>query len=179
MNEEQNILIRIAIVGGRQVGKSFICNQLLQRDSDLSRAGVEFGIRHYNHKNQRLKLQIWDFFRQYEKINSFYSRVHAVVVVFDVNNQQSFEKCKTLIEEIKQKQIAYQTNQILNDKIIIIGNKATPDRVVSSDEAQEYSFLQNLMYTEINYEAENIQQAANDELLVRIINLIFNHQQTK
>ncbi|CAL5995547.1 Rab1a [Hexamita inflata] len=179
MNEEQNILVRIAIVGGRYVGKSFICNQLLKRDSDLSRAGVEFGIRHYNHKNQRLKLQIWDFFTQYDKINIFYSRVHAVIVVFDVNNEQSFEKYKILIEEIKHRQILHQTNQILNDKIIIIGNKATPDRIVSSDEAQEFSLLHNLIYTEISYEAGNIQQAAIDELLVRIINLIFNHPQTK
>ncbi|CAL5995593.1 Rab1a [Hexamita inflata] len=179
MNEEDNLLIRIAIVGGRQVGKSFVCNQLLQRDSDLSRAGVEFGIRHFNYKNQRLKLQIFDFFTQYEKINSFYSRVHAVIVVFDVNNEQSFEKCKTLIEEIKQKQITRQTNQILNDKIIVIGNKATLDRVVNSDEAQEFSLLHNLIYTEISYEAGNIQQATSDELLVRIINLILYHPLTK
>ena len=69
-------------------------------------------------KNQVIKLQIWDTYGQevYRSlISSFYRNSTLAIIVYSINNQESFDNLESWLDEIKS-----QTHP--NLKIFLIGN---------------------------------------------------------
>ncbi|CAL5995639.1 Rab1a [Hexamita inflata] len=168
----------VSMIGGVNAGKSFITNKILKREHDLSITGQDFGNILYKINEKTLKLQIWDqkwyHFSSESMINRIkciYYRSHVMIMIFDVNNLESFNVCKTLVNETILKQ---PVSRIINNTVFLIGNKVSSNRVVSVDEATQFSYLFNIMYTEIDYQPGKQLQSYIDDLLLKIATSITN-----
>ncbi len=91
------MLFKVVVTGDSNVGKSRLIERFtkdhFKEDSQIT-IGVEFTTKHITLKNGvRVKLQIWDTAgaEQYRAITTGYYRgSHAVLVVYDITNLQSF-----------------------------------------------------------------------------------------
>lgn len=121
--EDYDFLFKILLIGDSGVGKS----SLLLRFSDdrfsetyMSTIGVDFRIRTIEmNDGKRVKLQIWDTTGQerFKNITSSYYRgSHAIIMVYDVTDLQSFTNIAKWREEIDK--YAHE-----NVEILLIGNK--------------------------------------------------------
>ena len=105
--DSYDCLFKILIVGDMGVGKS----SLLLRYSDdkfdysyISTIGVDFKIKTIDLDGKRIKLQMWDTAGQerFRTItHSYYRGAHAVVVVFDLTDEKTFENLGTWLYDIK------------------------------------------------------------------------------
>ncbi|XP_074641782.1 ras-related protein Rab-35-like [Tubulanus polymorphus] len=139
MAKEYDHLFKLLIIGDSAVGKS----SLLLRFSDnvfsgtyVTTIGVDFKIRTVDVNGERVKLQIWDTAGQerFRTITSTYYRgTHGVIVVYDVQNGQSFANVKRWLHEID------QNCDVVNR--ILVGNKDDdPDRkVVLTQDAKRFA----------------------------------------
>merc|ERR1712169_156473 len=102
----------------------------------ISTIGVDHKDRVVELEGKTIKLQVWDTAGQERFGNvtsSFYRSAHAVVIVYDITNEESFENVKNWIPEI---------NRYANEMVskIILGNKSDlPDRAVSQDTAEKFA----------------------------------------
>lgn len=93
--------------------------------------------------NPLLQLQFWDTagqerFRK-SMIQHYYRGVNAVVFVYDVNSQSSFEALPLWISECE------KYNLSPNFPRIIIGNKVdTGNQVVNTNSAQKFADIHNM-----------------------------------
>jgi len=104
---EYDYLIKIVIIGESSVGKSALLTRYVDEkfsDSYMVTIGVDFKIKHIDHINKVVKLQIWDTAGQ-EKFRtitvSYYRGAHGVILCFDLNNYDSFQQVRYWLNEIK------------------------------------------------------------------------------
>ena len=95
---DYDLLVKIVLIGDSGVGKSCI----LQRYADGSFAetfittiGIDFKIKTIEFDAKRIKLQIWDTagqerFRTPEIMGAYYAGASALLLVFDVTDEESF-----------------------------------------------------------------------------------------
>ena len=173
-------LFKLIIIGDASVGKSclllrFIDNKF-RKNHELT-IGVEFGAKIININNDNnipIKLQIWDTAGQesFKSITRCYYRGSiGALLVFDINNKNTFEKLKFWINEI-------HLNADSNITILLIGNKNDlVNREVTYDEALNFSIQYNLLYIETSAKTcNNIDNAFNliaYEIYKKILNNIY------
>ncbi|KAB7505407.1 Ras-related protein Rab-5B [Armadillidium nasatum] len=93
-----------------------------------------------------VKFEIWDTAGQ-ERYHSlapmYYRGAQAAIVVYDITNQDTFERAKTWVKEL-------QRQASPNIVIALSGNKAdlSNKRVVELDEAQNYAEENSLLFME-------------------------------
>ena len=124
--EEENIEVinftfKIIIIGDLAVGKSCLTLRGTKdkyQDFYSPTIGFEFISINIRIKDQVVKLQIWDTCGQeaYRSlISSFYRNSSLAIIVYAINNQESFDNLESWLDEIKS-----QTHP--NLKIFLIGN---------------------------------------------------------
>lgn len=138
---QHDALFKVIIIGDTGVGKSCMLGRLIQKEFKEEYTvtiGVEFGnyvMRVDDKKN--VKLQLWDtagqeHFRAITRI--FYKDSHAVILVYDITQRESFENIQTWMNEIEQN---------TNKKVIryLVGNMCDleSEREVSSEEALKFA----------------------------------------
>ena len=116
-------LFKVIIIGDSSVGKSCILNRLTQNrysEDYTITIGVEFGNFLVKIDDQLVKLQIWDTagqesFKSITKI--FYRGSHAIVIVFDLTQYDTYVSTKEWLKEVKAN---------IDDEafIFLIGNRA-------------------------------------------------------
>jgi small GTP-binding protein len=110
---------------------------------------------------EKIKLQIWDTAGQerFRTITqSYYRSANAIIIVYDVSNQPSFDRLPDWLRELKQH---------INDKVItiLVGNKCD---LVSSREipyaiGQAFADRHNMKFVETSAkESENVEKIFND-----------------
>lgn len=153
-NATPEMTIKILVIGESAVGKSCILlrytDDFFQEDS-LSTIGVDFKIKKEVIDGSLVKIQIWDTAGQERFRNickAYYRGTQGILLVFDVNNRDSFEKTITWITSIKE-------NVANTVDIILVGNKAdNPDedaggeRKVSKEEGQKMAESLDVPYFE-------------------------------
>ena len=94
-------LFKIVLVGNSCVGKSSIVIRYADNDfSDvfLATIGVDFRFTSFMLNGESVKLQIWDTAGQ-EKFrtitSSYYRGAHALMIVFDITDLQSYQDATT------------------------------------------------------------------------------------
>ena len=136
---------KIIVIGDSSVGKSCLTIRGTRdkyKDFYTPTIGFEFLALNLKIRGKIIRLKIWDTCGQeiYRSlISSFYRNSSLAIIVYAINNKQSFENLESWLDEIK-----CQTHP--NLKIFLIGNKSDleNERVISKNEAEklakEYNF---------------------------------------
>jgi Ras-related protein Rab-1A len=106
-------------------------------DTYVSTIGVDFKIRTMETNGKQIKLQIWDTAGQerFQSITAnYYHGSHAIAIVYDITNRQSFENLRRWVSDV---------DRLGNSQVckIVIGNKADLEdkRAVRRDEGQAFA----------------------------------------
>ena len=143
--------IRITLLG-KDVGKSTLLIRHLKnnnlRESDINDKDIiESNI---NIEGQEYKLQLLDtinFDTSPEMLEMFVSSADGIILIFAINDKESFETVKKIYERImkgKKEDVKYH--------MILVGNKQDlqNDREISIDEAKALAELWGIEYIEIS-----------------------------
>lgn len=142
--------IKIALLGDTSVGKTAICNALMNLEFTtdmLSTIGSDKLETKFVLKNgNEIKLILWDTAGQ-ERFRSMALQAlkiaQGVVLVFDVSNRKTFDNISQWLQQIK--------DQLQNPSLVLFGNKADLEKEkwkVSTEEAKKYAQTKGLTYFE-------------------------------
>lgn len=150
--------VKIVIVGAVHTGKTSISNRYINSDftsQTISTTQPVFSQKEIQHKNLDISLEIWDTAGQerYHALSPlFYRNADAGIVVFDITDNQSFQKATKWAEDLKQER---------DDEVFIVfaGNKSDlhSQRAVSKSDAQALASRYHAPYFETSAKTnENI-----------------------
>ena len=112
----------------------------------MNSIGVDFKLKNIELDNKKIKLQIWDTAGQerFRTITtSYYKGAHAILIVFDITDKETFEHVKNWMQDIDKfaKQGVYR---------ILVGNKCDLEhqRRVTKEEANEIAEKYGIKYIE-------------------------------
>ncbi len=118
------ITIKLILVGDTDVGKTTMASSYVNKTSGaecLSTIGIDYHTKKIKMPGYDVRLCIWDTAGQ-ERFRSivrtYYRGSHAVMVIFDLSNKETFDHAFEWIEQIK------YTINIENYQILLVGNKA-------------------------------------------------------
>ena len=146
-------IFKFIIVGNSGTGKSCITTRYVSNkytDYSDSTIGVEFGHKIINVNNIDVKILIWDTAGQerYQSIaQSYYRGTTAVVLVYDVNNRETFNRIPHWYETVKENHEPIDEGLV---PIILVGNKIDLNRKVSYVEAYELAKKLGIEYMEVS-----------------------------
>uniref|UniRef100_A0A1I7YUK3 Ras-related protein Rab-30 n=1 Tax=Steinernema glaseri TaxID=37863 RepID=A0A1I7YUK3_9BILA len=124
--EDYKYLFKVVLVGNAGVGKTCLVRKFTQGifpPGQSATIGVDFMIKTVKVDDDKIKLQIWDTAGQerFRAITqSYYRSAHAIVLVYDVACQPSFDGLPEWLSEIEQ----YANRRVLK---ILVGNKVDKD----------------------------------------------------
>ena len=146
---DYKLLFKLIIVGESCVGKSNIIVRYTEGEFKNiigNTLGVELYNKYINIKDKYSKLQIYDTAGQerYHSIVSNYFRgSHGCFIVYDITNQESFDKIEFWYQSVKQK----ASNDV---SIILVGNKCDLEeqRVITKEKGEEKAKELNIPFFE-------------------------------
>ncbi|CAF3336246.1 unnamed protein product [Rotaria socialis] len=151
---------KILLIGDSGVGKTSLLNQFSDHtfsETFIPTIGIDFRSQMITHAEKEIKLQIWDTAGQerYRSLTgSYFKDAHAVMIVFDVTKQESFDNIKMWLEEIN-------TNATTDVNIVLVGNKCdlASERVVDYAKAKELADSLHISYMEASAkDSSNVEQ---------------------
>ncbi|KAJ5070771.1 gtp-binding protein yptm2 [Anaeramoeba ignava] len=149
--------IDILLIGDRKVGKSNLrlryCEDTFT-DENLAIIGDDLKMKVIEKAGKVSKILIWDPTpneRYRQLILLYYKKVHGIIIVYDVTNQESFDNIKKWVKEI-------QNNSNDNVNVILIGTKIDLDsqKVIDTETGKKlaeqlgYSFFETSSKENIN-----------------------------
>ena len=142
---QYDISFKIIVIGDSNVGKSCLTTQAVRNkfiDFYQTTVGFEFLTFNLRMNSRVVKLQVWDTCGQevYKSlISNFYRNSSLALIVYAINNRDSFEHAEIWLSELKN-----QSNP--NIKIFLVGNKCDLEnnRVVSKEEGIKFKEEKNL-----------------------------------
>lgn len=158
---DYDYLFKILLIGDSGVGKSCLLLRFADdvfSDTFIATIGVDFKIRTVELDGKKVKLQTWDTAGQerFKTITqSFYRGAHGIIIVFDVTDQQSFNRLPTWMKEVD-----YYSVENVNK--VLIGNKCDlkAERVVPYEMAQTFADNFGMPYLETSAKNNtNVEQA--------------------
>lgn len=148
-SNEYDYLIKLVVVGDSGVGKSCLLLRYCDNsytDSYISTIGVDFKIKTLTIGNKVVKLQVWDTAGQERFrtiVSSYYRGANAVMIVYDVTDEETFNSIPNWIDEIDRQ----STIALIK---IIVGNKTdlVAKRVVDKVRAEEFARIHDMAHIE-------------------------------
>ena len=142
---------KILVIGESNVGKTSIILRYTENSfnaSGISTCGVDVKCKYVSLDNLKIRLDIWDTagqerFRGLAK--NYFRGANAFILVYDITNQNSFNKLKGWINDAKEKiQREY--------KMIVVGNKkdCKNERVITYDTLAEFGKKNNVLFLEVS-----------------------------
>ncbi|KAK0040501.1 ras-related protein Rab-5C [Biomphalaria pfeifferi] len=141
---------KLVLLGDQGVGKSSIALRFVRGqfpEHSEATVGAAFLTQTIQTQGQSLKLDIWDTAGQ-ERYHSlapmYYRGAQAAVVVYDINNANTFNRAVTWVKELRQQ----ATGNII---IVLAGNKAdlaAEHRAVATEEARAFAEENGLIFAE-------------------------------
>ena len=146
---EEEIQLRVIIIGKVKIGKSFFCNRINLNYSKYQKlnlhyiqtVAVEFYKILIKLRNKIFNLQIWDTSGEeiYKDIKTnFYEKSKIFLMFYDASDRDSFEIAKSDLKEIRKK------CNIQNPIVLLVRSKydnilkTKKDDIVSDEEAIEF-----------------------------------------
>ncbi|XP_032886453.1 ras-related protein Rab-33A [Amblyraja radiata] len=144
-------IFKIIVIGDSNVGKTCLtfrfCGGTFP-DKTEATIGVDFREKPVTIEGETIKIQVWDTagqerFRK-SMVQHYYRNVHAVVFVYDVTKQNSFENLKAWIQECNNHSVSPSVPRVL------VGNKCdlTNEIQVSSNVALRFADANNMLLFE-------------------------------
>ena len=173
-------LFRFRVVGDSRVGKSCLilryCDDSFV-NSHITRIGVDFRLKGINIDDKNFKLMLWDTYLgdRYRFSEYWYRKMHAIIIVYDITDRESFENIKKWNKEI----LARANDDVLR---VLIGTKSDlkHDRKVSCEEANEMAKELGIEYcAEVSAKTgQNVNNVIN-LLALRVYNIPFIKEKRK
>ena len=137
---QYDLSFKIIVIGDSGVGKSCLTNKATKNvfeDTYNATVGFEFFSFNLKLDEKIIKLQIWDTCGQelYRSlITNFYRNSSLAVMVYAINNRESFENIDVWLKELR-------THSNPDTKVFLIGNKVDleEERVIKREQGEEYS----------------------------------------
>ena len=112
----------------------------------MNSIGVDFKLKNIEIDNKKIKLQIWDTAGQerFRTITtSYYKGAHAIVIVFDITDKDSFEHVTIWMQDIDK----FAKQGVMR---ILVGNKCDLEhqRAVTKNEGNEMALKYGIKYLE-------------------------------
>ena len=161
---------KIIIIGNSGVGKSSIIKRFVFNEFErctMTTMGMSNYSKVINLNEEMIKLNLFDTSGQerYQSIaTTFYRGSHAALIVYDITNEESFQKVSYWIKQAKE----YASEEIC---LLLIGNKLDLDcnRIVLQKDAVAISRENNMLYFEMScLNSINIERTFN--VLVELLN---------
>jgi small GTP-binding protein len=136
-------------LGDSGVGKSCIILRYIENNFStnlMNSIGVDFKLKNIEIDNKKIKLQIWDTAGQerFRTITtSYYKGAHAILIVFDITDRESFEHVRNWMADIDK----FAKEGVLR---ILVGNKCDLEnsRQVRKEEGNEIANKYGIKYIE-------------------------------
>ena len=168
-SKKENKKLKIILLGEKAVGKSSIINRYVSNKFNTfnqTSIGPDVKSKKYvADKDLTVDLLIHDSTNE-QKLGKFtknyYLDAHGAIIVFDLTNQQSFQKVKYWLDELN-------SNAPRDIIFCILGNKAdlTADRVVKFEDAK--ALAEDNLYYEVSAKTGNNIALAFEQLALGII----------
>ena len=144
---QYDLSFKIIVIGNSGVGKSCFTNKAIKnvfKENHEATIGFEFLTLNIIYKSKVIKLQIWDTCGQelYRSlISSFYRNASLAMMVYAIDNMESFNHIETWLKEVK-----LQSNPDI--KIFLIGNKSDleENRKVTTEAAKTFKDENGIHY---------------------------------
>jgi len=169
MCEEYDYLTKIIIIGDSGVGKSSILRRFSSGNYDPNESctiGVDFAVKQNIINDKFIKTRIWDCAGQERFrsiVTSYYRGSDGVMIVYSMNDRESFEHAKRWHEDCK----LYAKTDM---EIIIVASKCDMNekRLISYEEGKTYADSIGAKFAEISA-AKYINVDESFELLIEAI----------
>ncbi|XP_034938134.1 ras-related protein Rab-30-like [Chelonus insularis] len=157
--EDYKFLFKVVLVGNAGVGKTCLVRRFTQGlfpPGQGATIGVDFMIKTVEVENEKVKLQIWDTAGQerFRSITqSYYRSAHALILVYDISCQPTFDCLPDWLREIEE----YASNKVLR---ILVGNKIDrEDREIPTHVGEDFAQRHGMYFLETSAkEAENVER---------------------
>ncbi len=158
-----NIIYKFIFLGDESVGKTSIIKSYTDDMSIDNRPtiGVDFLYTIIEYDNKQFKLHLWDTSgREYFRfiIKNYLSVTNNIVLVFDLNNKNSFKNLDNWIRELENIHNKYFY-------VILVGNKSDLERQVDNDEV--HAFIEKHNKYQIEYIETSVVKNINIDKLFR------------
>ena len=107
MSSEKSSTFKILTIGNSGVGKTCILRRFVENKflkTHLATIGIDFKTKTLNINNKEIKLKIWDTAGQerFSRITTqYYKGADGIVLVYDVTDDDSYEKIRDWMAQIK------------------------------------------------------------------------------
>ena len=146
-NNNMKLKLKLIMLGDTCVGKTSIVKRKQENSfSNLynSTIGVDFFSFEEKIDNYNIRVNLWDTGGQERFkniIKAYYRDVSGVLLMYDVNNKNSFNNLKHWIKDLKENKI--------NNYVIIVGCKNdTKNRIIDYNDAYTFAKDNNYLYDE-------------------------------
>ena len=155
MNDEEkkdsDLTIKLLLIGNAFVGKTLIVQKFIDNTfskTTLSTIGVDLQSKIIDINGKKVKYLIWDTAgedRMKTMTYSYYRGCHAILIVYDVTEQKSFQNVTTWVECVDK----FAKSNVLR---ILVGNKTDLEdkRVISTEEGKKLAESNGLKFYEIS-----------------------------
>eukprot|EP01156_Anaeramoeba_ignava_P007170 Anaeramoba_ignava/a350888_27.p1 GENE.a350888_27~~a350888_27.p1 ORF type:complete len:201 (-),score=64.48 a350888_27:171-773(-) len=154
-------LFKIVIIGSANVGKTSLMIRYVDDNFTVSKQttiGIDFKTKDIEIDGKIVRLQIWDTAGQevFRSItHNYYRNADAVMVVFDITNENSFKGLDEWFKNISEKAPKYAKKMLMANKKDLISQ-----RFLSEDEAKKFAKNFDCLYCEVSAKTgENIYEA--------------------
>jgi small GTP-binding protein len=159
---------KIALAGNGRVGKTSLVHGYVAGQFNRSYSmtiGADFASREVDMGDELIRLVIWDLAgqRRFQVVrHSFYRGAKAVILVYDITNQESWGDLCLWEEEVRQR--------VPEAQIVVVGNKIDLEqqRVIPREEAHEWARRRGYGYVETSCATG----AGVDDLFVGVAHLV-------
>lgn len=163
-------IIKTLLIGSSGVGKSSLSSQFSINEFDENTQqtiGLDLSVKCIQYQDKIFKCHLWDTagHERFKSLTSSYYRgADCVIIVFDLNNYDSFKDLEFWMEEIR--------NNTTNILCYLVGNKSDLEKKVESIEIEEFIIKHKINnYIEISAKNNiNINNLFNN-ILSKIYNL--------
>ncbi|XP_012258873.1 ras-related protein Rab-8A isoform X2 [Athalia rosae] len=161
MAKTYDYLFKLLLIGDSGVGKTCVLFRFSEdafNTTFISTIGIDFKIRTIELDSKKVKLQIWDTAGQerFRTITTAYYRgAMGIMLVYDVNNERSFENIKNWIRNIEE-------NASADVEKMLLGNKCdlADRRQVSKERGEQLAVEYGIKFMETSAKASiNVEEA--------------------
>ena len=170
-------IYKMILIGNSGVGKTSLIQKALKNEFSpniQSTIGFQYSNIIATVDDKKILLQTWDICGQdvfHSLINSFYKRSNLTILVYAIDDRESFESLEFWLGEIR-------TYSRKSNKIVLVGNKKDLDtkRTVSYEEGKEF-FESNKL--DLFYEASAKEGTNAAEIFTESVEMLYDFDMKK